>query len=198
MDLLLVGIDVSKALFSVVGIDSEGKESFSGSYPMDSSGFEELIKAIRSHCEDLSKVVVGMESTGCYHINLYSFLISRQLHTIVINPLLIANYAKLSLRKTKTDKKDAGTIAKFLLDHRQQISQLSVTQDLQDLRDLSRERESLCHLISATKVEIKRLLRTTFPELESIGNLYTRSMVRFLQEYPSARLVRAAKLKAIA
>ncbi len=195
---LLVGIDVSKELFAAVGIDSEGNETFSGSYSMDFSGFEELVKAITSHCEDLSKVIVGMESTGCYHINLYSFLLSRQIHTIVINPLLIANYAKLSLRKTKTDKKDAGTIARFLLDHRQEISQLSVSQDLQDLRDLSRERESLCHLISAIKVEIKRVLRTTFPELESMGNLYTRTMIRFLQEYPSARLVRGAKLKAIA
>jgi len=109
----------------------------------------------------------------------------------VINPSLIANYAKLSLRKTKTDKKDAGTIAKFLLDHREEISQLSVTQDLQDLRDLSREWESLWHLISAIKVEIKRVIRTTFPELESIGDLYTHVMLRFLQEYPSARLVRA-------
>ena len=198
MDNLLVGIDVSKESFSVVGVDSEGHGSFSGSYSMDSSGFEGLIKAMISHGVDLSKVLVGMESTGCYHINLYSFLTSREIHTLVINPLLIANYAKLSLRKTKTDKKDAGTIAKFLLDHRQEISQLSVSQDLQDLRDLSRERESLCHLISATKVEIKRVLRTTFPELESMGNLYTRSMVRFLQEYPSARLVRAAKPKAIA
>ncbi len=198
MDSLLVGIDISKELFSVVGIDSEGHESFCGSYSMDSSGFEGLIKVITSHCEDLSKVIVGMESTGCYHINLYSFLTSREIHTMVINPLLITNDAKLSLRKTKTDKKDAGTIAKFLLDHRQEISQLSVSQDLQDLRDLSRERESLCHLISAIKVEIKRVLRTTFPELEAIGNLYTRSMVRFLQEYPSARLVRAAKPKAIA
>ncbi len=73
MDSFLVGIDVSKDLFSVLGIDSEGDESFSGSYSMDSSGFEELIQAITSHCEDLSKVRVGMESTGCYHINLYSF-----------------------------------------------------------------------------------------------------------------------------
>jgi transposase len=198
MEGFLVGIDVSKELFAAVGIDSEGNESFSRSYAMDSSGFEELIQAITTHCEDLSKVLVGMESTGCYHINLYSFLLSRQIQTMVINPLLIANYAKLSLRKTKTDKKDAGTIARFLLDHRQEISQLSVSQDLQDLRDLSRERESLCHLISAIKVEIKRVLRTTFPELESMGNLYTRSMIRFLQEYPSARLVRAAKPKAIA
>jgi transposase len=198
MDSLLVGMDVSKELFSVAGIDSQGNESFSGSYSMDSSGFDECLKTITFHCEDLSKVIIGMESTGCYHINLYSFFSSRQIHTLVINPLLIANYAKLSLRKTKTDKKDARTIAKFLLDHRQEICQLSVSQDLQDLRDLSRERESLCHLMSATKVEIKRVLRTTFPELESIGDLYTRTMIRFLQEYPSARLVRAAKPKAIA
>jgi transposase len=198
MDSFLVGIDVSKALFSVAGIDSEGNESFSRSYSMDSSGFDEFLKTITSHCEDLSKVIIGMESTGCYHINLYSFLTSRQVHTLVINPLLIANYAKLSLRKTKTDKKDARTIAKFLLDHRQEVFQLSVSQDLQDLRDFSRERESLCHLISATKVEIKRVIRTTFPELESMGDLYTRAMIRFLQEYPSARLVRAAKPKAIA
>jgi transposase len=195
---LWVGIDVSKEFFSVAGIDSGGNESFSGSYSMGFNGFGEFLKTITSHCEDLSKVIIAMESTGCYHINLYSFLTSQEIRTMVINPLLIANYAKLSLRKTKTDKKDARTIAKFLLDHQQEISQLSVSQDLQDLRDLARERESLCHLISATKVEIKRVLRTTFPELESIGDLYTRVMLRLLQEYPSARLVRAAKPKAIA
>ena len=65
MDSLLVGIDVSKALFSVAGIDSEGNESFSQSYSMDSSGFEEFLRTIISHCEDLSKVTIGMESTGC-------------------------------------------------------------------------------------------------------------------------------------
>jgi transposase len=198
MNSLLVGIDVSKELFSVAGIDPEGNESFSKSYSTDCSGFDEFLKTITFYCQDLSKVIIGMESTGCYHINLYSFLTSRQIHTLVINPLLIANYAKLSLRKTKTDKKDARTIAKFLLDHHQEISQLPVSQELQDLRDLSRERESLCHLISATKVEIKRVIRATFPELESMGDLYTRTMIRFLQEYPSARLIRAAKPKAIA
>ncbi len=78
-----------------------------------------------------------------------------------------------------TDKNE-----EFLLEHRQEISQLSVSQELQDPRDLSREQESLCHIILATKVEIKRVLRTIFPELESIGDLYTPATVRFLQEYP--------------
>ena len=47
-------------------------------------------------------------------------------------------------------------------------------------------------------MEIKRVLRTTFPELESIGDLYAGVMLRFLREYPSARLVRTAKPKVIA
>jgi len=193
----LVGIDVSKDFFATAGIDSEGKESFSRSYSMDSNGFDDFLKTCTSHCEDLSKVIVAMESTGCYHINLFSFLSSQGIRTIVVNPLLIANFAKLSLRKTKTDKKDAMTIARFLMNHHEEVSYLSLSQDHQDLRDLSRERESLCHLIAAIKVEIKRVLRITFPKLESIGNLYTGAMLRFLQQYPSARLVKAAKSKAI-
>ena len=194
---LLVGIDVSKDFFVTAGIDSEGKGSFSRSYSMDSNGFDDFLKTITSHGEDLSKVIVAMESTGCYHINLFSFLASQGVRTVVVNPLLIANFAKLSLRKTKTDKKDAMTIARFLLDHHEEVSYLSLSQDHQDLRDLSRERESLCHLIAAAKVEIKKVLRVTFPELESIGNLDTGAMLRFLQQYPSARLARAAKSKAI-
>jgi transposase len=161
---------------------------------MNSDGFSEFLKALSSQSEGLDRVMVAMESTGCYHINLFS----QGIRTVVVNPLLISNFAKLSLRKTKTDKKDALTIARFVLDHPEEISQFSIFQDHQDLRDLSRERESLCHLISATKVEIKRVLRTIFPELESIGNLYTRGMLHFLLQYPSARLVRAAKPKAIA
>lgn len=195
---VLVGVDVSKDFFSVCSLDGEGKELFSGAYEMNSSGFSEFLKTISSHCERLDQVMVAMESTGCYHINLFSFLTSEGIRTVVVNPLLISNFAKLSLRKTKTDKKDARTIARFLMEHHGEISQVSLSQDVQDLRDFSRERESLCHLIAATKVEIKRVLRSTFPELESIGNLYTRVMLRFLQQYPSARLVRAAKLRAIA
>ena len=125
---------------------------------MDSEGFTRLWKAIGEYSNDLSKVLAAVESTACYHINLYSFLTAKELSTVVINPLLIASFAKLSLRKTKTDKKDAKTIAQFLLVHRESISQLSLSQDLQDFRDIARERESVCNMLSAHRVEIKRLL----------------------------------------
>jgi transposase len=194
---VLVGVDVSKNLFSAAVLDQEGGELVSASYEMNANGFNQFLKTLSSQCEELDQILVAKESTGCYQINLYSFLGSQGIRTLVVNPLLIANFAKLSLRKTKMGKKDALTIARFLLDHNEEISQLSISQDHQDLRDLSRERESLCHLISATKAEIKGVLRMTFPEPESIGNLYTGVMLRFLQQYPPARLVRGAKLKVI-
>ena len=107
---LFVGVDVSKEFFSAVGLDKEGKELFSGTYEMNSNGFSEILRAISSHGERRDQGMVAMESTGCYHINLFSFLTVEGIRTLVVNPLLISNFAKLSLRKTKTDKKDASTM----------------------------------------------------------------------------------------
>jgi len=194
---LFVGIDVAKDTSSAQGIDGSGKGRFSLTFAMDSEGFMQLWNAIAEHSKDISEVIVAVESTACYHINLYSFFTAKGVSIVVINPLLIANFAKLSLRKTKTDKKDAMSIAQFLLVHRKSISQLSLSQDLQDFRDIARERESVCNLLSAHKVEVKRLLQSTFPELERIADLSTRVMQEFIAAFPSARLVKMAELKVI-
>jgi hypothetical protein len=74
---------------------------------------------------------------------------------------------------------------------------MTYSQDTQDLRDLARERESLTWLISGMKNEIKQLLQTTFPELESLCKPYSETMLHFLQRFPSARLIREAKTKDI-
>lgn len=198
MGKLYVGIDISKERSSANGIDCQGKSRFEISFDMDGAGFTELLKAIEANREGNEAVVAAMESTACYHINLYSFLSAKDIETVIINPLLIANFAKLSLRKTKTDKKDASTIAQFILAHKDSVTQLAVSQDLQDIRDMARERESLCHQISATKVEVRRLLHTTFPELESACNPFTKVMLHFIQRFPSAHLVSMAKPAMIA
>jgi transposase len=198
MESLTVGVDVSKESFSAAGLDGKGTRCFAQDCTMDSDGFSKLLKMIMAQQPDVSTVIVGMESTGCYHINLFSYLTSQGIRAVVINPLLISNFAKLTLRKTKTDKKDALTIAQFLLAHTDKISQMSVSQDMQDMRDLARERESLSHLISATKTEIKRVLQTTFPELERLCGVYSGIMLEFLKKFPSARLIVLAKPRAIA
>lgn len=194
---LFVGIDISKEYSTAQGLDRSAKKVFYIRFTMDAKGFNELLNAIKKGAADINDVTVAMESTGCYHINLFSFMCSEGIRCVVINPLLIANFSRLSLRKTKTDKKDALTIAQFLLANENSLNTRTYSQDTQDLRDLARERESLTWLISGMKNEIKQLLQTTFPELESLCKPYSETMLHFLHRFPSARLIREAKTKDI-
>jgi transposase len=100
-----VGIDVSKEKFDVCCVEDSGEKLFRLSTEMKRSGFEELNKKLTKLADSRDSVVIGMESTACYHIPLFSYLTSEGYAVVVINPLLISNYMKLQLRKTKTDKK---------------------------------------------------------------------------------------------
>jgi len=197
MGKMYVGIDIAKDRSSACGIEEGGRSLFELTFTMDGAGFAELLKTIEANGGTLGNVVAAMESTACYHINLYSFLSAKGIEAVIINPLLIANYTKLSLRRTKTDKKDAKTIARFILAHKDSVTQLVISQDTQDMRDMARERESLCYQISAAKVEIQRVLQTTFPELAAMTNPLTKVMLHFIQRFPSARLVSITKPSAI-
>jgi transposase len=187
-----VGIDVSKDSFSVSGLNGEGTVVCSLNTLMDKDGFYGLAEVLSSWSDDPSAVIVGMESTGSYHVNLVSFLKSKGFPVIVVNPLLISNFTKLSLRKTKTDKKDAHTIARFILAHRDSLSRFAVSQVNTHLRDIARERESILKFIAAAKNDIRRMLKSTFPELEKMCDVFSDVMLLFLKEFPSARILSAA------
>jgi transposase len=198
MSKVYVGIDVAKEYSTAQGIDKSEKKLFYLKFSMDLAGFTELRNAIKRCSEDPADIVASMESTGCYHINLFSFLCAEGLRCVVVNPLLISKYAQRSLRKTKTDKKDAMTIAQFLLSNEKTLNTITASIDTQDLRDLARERESQSWMIATLKTDLKRLLQNTFPELETLcSNVYTETMLNFLKQFPSARIIREAKKKDI-
>ena len=104
---LFVGIDVAKDKFDACGIDEGGEKVFSLTSAMDRKGFEKLT----AHLKGNHSLLLGLESTACYHIALFSYLTAQGYRVVIINPLLISNFVKLQLRKTKTDRKDALTIA---------------------------------------------------------------------------------------
>jgi transposase len=195
---LYIGIDVSKDFFTAQAIDGKGNKCFYLELAMTADGFSQLLKAITSHCKDIARVTVAMESTGCYHINLFSFLTYKGIRCIIINPLLTANFARLSLRKTKTDKKDAFTIAQFLLVHKDSLLKTDLSPDMQDLKDLAREHESLTTLIAGMKNDIRRMLQITFPELETVCNIFSETILNLLRQFPSAHLIKIAKPNIIA
>ncbi|HTZ39312.1 MAG TPA: IS110 family transposase, partial [Syntrophales bacterium] len=158
-----LGIDISKRTFDGCCINSEGKVLFHVSLPMNRAGFEKLVTQVCATSLPKMSILIGMESTACYHISLFSFLMALGYSVSVINPLLISNFMKLQLRKTKTDKKDAAVIARFLSAHGASLPQTVADSHIADLRELSRQRESLLHQMTAFKCDIKRVLSITFP-----------------------------------
>ena len=112
-----VGIDVSKDKHDCFIVSSEGgvlADVFTIPNTMD--GFCCLLQRIRDCTAPQDKIKVGLEATGHYSYNLLGFLLDNGLATYVLNPLRTNLYRKsLSLRKTKTDRVDARTIAAMLL-----------------------------------------------------------------------------------
>ncbi len=111
--MISVGIDVAKDKHDCFIIDSEGvvlADVFTISNNMD--GFTDLLDKLRACSTPQDSIKVGLEATGHYSYNILGFLLDNGLATYVLNPLRTNLYRKsLSLRKTKTDRVDARTLA---------------------------------------------------------------------------------------
>ena len=121
-----------------------------------------------------------MESSSLYHIPLFASPSARNFKTLLLNPLLISNYSKLSLRETKTDKKNAFTLASFLLNYHKPLYKKLRSQPLQQLKELTRERENITSQIAKFKNNIEKLLAVTFPELPQHINPFSKSTLNLL------------------
>jgi len=115
--MIYVGIDVAKDKHNCFIMNSDGEVLFQVfTFQNYRDGFDGLFSRLQSASPDMFKIKVRLEATGHYSYNLLGYLIDKGLTTLVINPLHTNLYRKsLSLRKTKTDKIDARTIAMMLM-----------------------------------------------------------------------------------
>ena len=111
----VVGIDVSKGK-SMVAAMKPGGELVTTPYEVKHSGIELSRFALDVLCMEPDTRVV-MEATGRYHEPVAALLHSEGIFVSVLNPLLIKQSGAGSLRKVKSDPKDALKIAKYGLDN---------------------------------------------------------------------------------
>jgi len=189
---LYIGVDVSKESFTVCIKNPNGKTVFQGSFPQSLEGFQDFLNTVNNLSPE--PVIVGMESTSIYYLNLFSFLLENGINTVIINPSVIKNFSKLGIRDAKSDRKDASTIAEYLLYAKPELSD---KEKLSDLKLLSREKEKLSKELSHLKDEILRCLFNLFPELERNFNVFSKGMLNFLLKFPSARKIRRSKRKTV-
>jgi transposase len=195
--MICVGIDVAKDKHDCFILSSEG-EILSDVFTIRNNreGFKNLLQRIQSCTQKSDKIMVGLEATGHYSYNILGFLLDHGLPTCVINPLHTNLYRKsLSLRKTKTDRIDAKTIATMLMSDVDLKSYTDTAYHNEELKSLTRYRFNKVQERAKLKQSVARLVNILFPELEKlVPTLHMASVYALLKEFPGAQQVATAHL----
>ncbi len=190
--MIYVGIDVSKDKHDCCIVNSGGEFVWDVfTIANNAEGLELLYTAIRAAAPDLCNVKVGLEATVHYSYNILGFLLDKGLATYVINPLHTNLFRKsTSLRRTKTDRVDARTIAAMMMSSVVLESYTAISYHNEELKSLTRYRFEKVRERAKLKQSVSRLVTILFPELEKlVSSLNTASAYALLAELPGARQV---------
>ena len=162
-------------------------------------GLQEIMTTALCLTANKSDIRVGLEATGHFSYNLLGFLLNKELPTFVFNPLQTNQFRKtLSLRRTKTDKVDARTIALMLLTKNGSETYSLQAYQNEELKSLTRYRFDKVNQRSKLKQSLCRLITILFPELESaLSTLHSDSIYAMLLKYPSAKDVAKSQLHSL-
>lgn len=192
-----VGIDIAKRLHKAAIIDNNGsliKNLSIRNLKIDIDLFVQTMTNIAP----IDNFIIGMESTGHYWFVIYHSLKNLGFNTVAINPAQTKAFSKIRIRKTKTDKLDAKSIAQLL-----RFGGYSITtvpnEECFRLRELSRFRHKLIELTSTLKLKLTSLLDVSFPEFETaFPRLSLKTTLAFLEKFPSPSRIINAKTETIA
>lgn len=185
---LVVGMDIAKRIHYACFVDDRGrvlKKSFQ--VKQNKEHFEalhdEIEKAMEAHKK--SKVIVGIEPTGHYWLNLAYFLEERGIPLVMTNPMHVKRSKELDDNlPTKHDKKDALVIARLVKDGRFSYPRILKGMDA-ELRAGSSLRDSLVEDLGRTKNQMIRWLDRYFPEFTQVFQNFGKMALAVLEWTPT-------------
>ena len=184
---LIVGMDIAKSTHYACFVDERGRvleKAFA--VHQSREGFEALyqnvLRAMKVH--EKTDVIVGIEPTGHYWMNLAYFLDSYGIPLVMVNPLHVKRSKELDDNlQTKNDKKDAVVIARLMKDGR--FSYPRILKDIEaELRIGSTLRSKLTEDLSSLKNRIIRWLDRYFPEFTQVYPTFGKMAFATLEKTP--------------
>ena len=169
---LIVGVDIAKHNQWARFVDCRGIEHNKVlKFENNRNGFNAILTRIYEICknEDFHKVIVGMEPTGHYWKAFANFLLKQAKITVVlVNPYHTKKAKELDDNsQTKSDKKDALTIARLIKDGR--YFETYLPHDVYaELRVLTTTRHSMNKRKKSIINTITAVLDEYFPEFVSV------------------------------
>jgi transposase len=147
MDATVVGIDVSKDRLDV-HVDPVGVEF---AVSRDAAGLDALIAKLA----DLKVGLVAVEATGGFETVVAASLSAAGLPVVVVNPAQVRAFAMALGKRAKTDRIDAGIIARFAQATRPEVRPLP-DEATRFLADLVGRRRQIIQMIVAERARQKR------------------------------------------
>lgn len=168
---LVIGIDIAKRTHYACFVDDRGRvlqKSFSVS--QSGGGFELFYQRVLAAMKENEKteVIVGIEPTGHYWLNLAYFLEERGIPLAMVNPMHVKRSKELDDNlPTKHDRKDALVIARLVKDGR--FSYPRILKGIEaELRAGSTFRGKLTEELGTVKNMMIRWLDRYFPEFTQV------------------------------
>lgn len=164
-----VGIDVSKGK-SMIAVMRPFGEVVRSPFEVrhTDSELSELARLLKS-LDGETRVV--MEYTGNYHAPIAWALHDAGLYVSVVNPMLVHGYGNNSLRRAKTDKKDAIKLSNYAIDRWLFLPQYFPEEDTRMmLKNCYRQYEHYSKLRTSLKNNLISLLDQAFPDVHKLFN----------------------------
>ena len=162
----LVGIDIAKYNHQCFIATTHGEVINEFSFDNNSTGFKLLLKHLSALDQSL-EIKIGLEATGHYGNTLKQSLSANGYTFVEFNPYLAKQFFKsTTIRKTKTDKVDARLLSSMLasVDYKTLHTKYYHTNEL---KSLTRTRNSLIETRSNSLVQITNCLDIIFPEFKA-------------------------------
>ncbi len=172
MDTTILGIDVSSCKLDLAWPDGRGFAHATVEYtPVALTHF------LTAH-PSLTKesCLVGLESTGDYHLAASQYFLKAGFRVKLLNPILTKHYTRLTIRGAKTDVKDAELICRLLSDGQgQELSWEDVTNRDKEFLRLSRH---LTQIGAQLKQRLGSTRRKQLPDTKAVEAKVERLIAR--------------------
>ena len=158
-----VGIDISKGKSMIAVMRPFGKVVVA---PFEVQHTDSELSELATLLKSLNgETRVVMESTSNYHAPVTWLLHDAGLYISVVNAMLVYNYGNNSLRRAKTDKKDAVKLANYGLDHWLTLPRYVPEEDTRlMLKNCYRQYQQYSKVQTMLKNNLISLLDTAFPD----------------------------------
>jgi len=187
MSMYIVGIDISKYKHDCCIVSAADQQVISKfTFKNNKDGFSELLTVLHS-LSSPEDIRIGFESTAHYALNLELFLEKTHHSFMEVNPVLISEFKKsTTLRRTKTDRVDCESIARWLMTVEYKPHSKGFYHAY-SLKSLTRLRDKLIRQRSFYLVKITNVLDHTFPEFKPFFNeRFSKTALYLLENYGSA------------